>query len=294
MTMVPMLRHPKRRLRQSRMRAAGTLTMLTLAILVLASVGQATRLFAQQPPVHFLHRGILSPGAIGRQQLQRGGPLTGYVQPVEIRGPAGSRISLAEGGTFERPQASPRTVGMFISPVYRLKVTGIPRNEGREVFPTIEIIDRLYPPRGLEMKFSIPVQITLNELEMAIAGKFVTRVIYLEDPDKALPHVQDGNNQTWMEIGSDEDPLEVADRLGRPMAILRLGGRVPDARGPTPQFMFDSPTWIRFNTTGQDKADNGKSNDHVASLFSSGAQQITARPISQRLSTSRTQMRRLR
>lgn len=251
MTMVPMLRYPKRRLRQSRMQAAGTLTMFMLTILALASVGQATRLFAQQQPYHFLHRGILSPGAIGRQQLRRGGPLAGYVQPVEIKVPQGALISLVEDGTFERPQASPRTVGMFISPVYRLKVTSIRLNEGREVFPTIEIIDRLHPPPGLELKFAIPVQITQNELEMALSGKYITRVIYLEDPNNALPHAQDGDNQAWMEIGSDEDPLEVADRLGRPVAILRLGGRVPDASGPTPQFMYGSPAWIRYHKSPQ-------------------------------------------
>jgi hypothetical protein len=35
--------------------------------------------------------------------------------------------------------------------------------------------------------------------------------------------------------------LEVADRLGRPVAIIRLGGRLPDAGGPEAKFLFGSP-----------------------------------------------------
>jgi len=38
-----------------------------------------------------------------------------------------------------------------------------------------------------------------------------------------------------------DDPLEVADRLGRPVAIVRLGGRLPDAMGPDQRFLYGSP-----------------------------------------------------
>ena len=36
--------------------------------------------------------------------------------------------------------------GMLIGQVYRLRVTNIPHQPGVEVFPTIQVIDRLYPP----------------------------------------------------------------------------------------------------------------------------------------------------
>ncbi len=41
--------------------------------------------YAQDPPLHFQHAVGLPTGAIGLQQLQRGGPLAGYFQPVAIR-----------------------------------------------------------------------------------------------------------------------------------------------------------------------------------------------------------------
>ena len=37
----------------------------------------------------------------------------------------------------------------------------------------------------------------------------------------------------------------MADELGRPVAILRLGARVPD-QGPDPNFYFGSPPWVAY------------------------------------------------
>ncbi len=82
---------------------------------------------------------------------------------------------------------------------------------------------------------------------MALEGKFVTRVIYLEDPLTALPVAEDPHEQSYFEVAAHDNPLEVADRLGRPMAILRLGGRLPEAEGPDAAFLFGSPPWVRFH-----------------------------------------------
>ena len=201
---------------------------------------------ADEPPVHYLYAGAMPPGAIGGLQLSRGGPLPGYFQPVEIMAPEGAMVSLAAGADFLRPAPTPVGAGMLIGAVYRLKVTNIPGREGLEVYPTIEVIDRLYPPIGHELRFPIPVQITQEEIEMALSGRFVTRVIYLEDPNNPLPVAQQPDEQTCFEIAPGDDPLDVADRLGRPMAILRLGARLPDAQGPDATFLYNSPPWIKF------------------------------------------------
>jgi hypothetical protein len=223
-------------------RVAGKLAISTAWLLILSLRG-----LAQEPGVHYYHRGALPPGAIGSQQLQRGGPLPGYYQPVEIKAPSGAMISLAAEGQFEQPRKGLRKAGLLIGSVYRLRVTGIPLAEGQEVFPTIEIIDRLFTPLGQEHRFSIPVELSETDLKLALAGKFVTRVIYLEDPRDALPIRDDPRQQTWFEAAPGQDPLAVADSLGRPVAILRLGGRLPDANaGPDPRFFFGSPPFVDY------------------------------------------------
>ena len=217
-------------------------------MVVLWCLGLAVPLAAQEHNAHFLHHGAMPPGAIGSRQLQRGGPLPGFFQPVEIKAPSGASISLAVANQFDPPQAVSRRAGFLIGQVYRLRVTNIALpegSEGMEVFPTIEVIDRTYAPPDQQVRFAIPVELALDDLRQALRGKFVTRVIYLEDPRAALPVRSDPQAQEWFEVGPDRDPLAVADALGRPVAILRMGGRVPD-QGPDPGFFFRSPPWIVY------------------------------------------------
>ena len=125
-------------------------------------------------------------------------------------------------------------------------MTNIRLAEGAEVFPTIEVIDRLYPPVGQERRFAIPIDIAEEDLKLAIAGKFVTRVIYLEDPRHALPARDNPQSQNWFEAAPGQDPLAVADSMGRPVAILRLGARLPDPSDDPRIFYFGSPPFADF------------------------------------------------
>ena len=217
-------------------------------MVMLACCWSAGLLPAQEPGVHYLHHGVMPPGAIGSQQLQRGGPLPGFFQPVEIKAPPGVLVSLAENGAFGQAEPAPVRAGMLIGQVYRFRATNIPLHPGLEVFPTIEVIDRLYTPRGQEVRFAVPVELTTEDLLLASDGKFVTRVIYLEDPRQALPIQEDPQTQNWFEAAPGRDPLAMADRLGRPVAILRLGARLPDATvGADMAFLFGCPPLVKHS-----------------------------------------------
>jgi hypothetical protein len=222
------------------------------AMMMFWMLGLATMLQAQQTGVHYWHQGAMPPGAIGTRQLTRGGPIPGFFQPVEIKAPTGAAVSLASEGQFEEGQSDSRKVGMLIGAVYRLRVTGIRLAEGLEVFPTIEIIDRTYAPVGMELRFPIPIELTQEDLKLALDGKFVTRVVYLEDPLNALPVRANRQSQDWFEATPGQDPLAVADALGRPVAILRMGGRVPDmSESPDPNFFFGCPPYKCFPSEPQ-------------------------------------------
>jgi hypothetical protein len=218
---------------------------LLILILILITAAQTSA----QEKVHLLHAGKMPPGAIGAQQLARGGPLAGYFQPIEIKAPKGAMVSLAIDQQFSAPQRTPLTVAMLVAPVYRLRVTEIPNHIGEEVYPTVEVINRIYPPVGEEFRFPIPIELTQTELEMALAGKFITRVVYLEDPQQALPMARaPESEQSYFEVRPTDDPLEVADRLGRPVAIVRIGGRLPDTTGPDERFLYGSPPVLISNS----------------------------------------------
>jgi hypothetical protein len=177
--------------------------------------------------VHYHYYADAPPGVLGKAQLLRGGPRAGYFQPVEISAPAGAGIALVEDGAFGEAFDTKALVGLQIGYIYRLQITNIPERAGLELFPTIELLDRLYPPRGEELRFPIPIELTEEELNIAARGGYVTRVIYLENPQQAVPTREGPGEQRYYEIPSSEDPLKHADELGRPMAILRMGSRVP-------------------------------------------------------------------
>jgi hypothetical protein len=222
--------------------------ILRQAVLVFLASGLTAA--AQDRPVHWLNAGAMPPGAIGSQRLHRGGRLQGYFQPVRIRAPEGARIALASEGSYSSVQSNDVLVGLQIGSVYRLQVADYPNANGLELYPTIELIDRTYPPPGLALKFPIPIDLTQDELELASRGAFVTRVIYIEDPKQALPVARKASDELpWFEAPQGEDPMVAADRAGRPIAILRIGARVPNGVDPAtrndscPRFvMFDPAT----------------------------------------------------
>ena len=212
---------------------------MLLALLLLASL-PSLPLSAEEPATHWLHAGAMPPGAIGAQRLLRGGPLYGYSQPVELRAPSG--ISLSNGG--EPMVASERLlVGLEVGGVYRFRAEGVPGFPGVAVYPSVELIDRLYPPPGKEQQFPVPIDLTLEDLRLAAEGAFVTRVVYVEDPRTALP-IEQNDEQQWFEARAGDDPLVLAGELGRPIAIVRIGSRI--APPPGPDCRFGSP--IRLAT----------------------------------------------
>ncbi|NOZ40759.1 MAG: hypothetical protein GXP24_11110 [Planctomycetes bacterium] len=234
---------------------------------VLVGLMCSTAVFAQDRPVHWLHSGAMPPGAIGRQRLMRGGPLSGYCQPVEIRAPKGARIAPAagsaniDGQTWHEGHVDKLLVGLPIGPVYRFKITEIPDHPGLELFPTVELVDRTYPPQGQQLRFPVPIELTLDELLLAAEGRFITRVIYLEDPLLAPAIARDGEEQPWIEARPGEDPLVMADHLGRPMAILRLGGRVPESNQPNAAFLYGAPPAVVYEQPERSrKAEGGRRN----------------------------------
>lgn len=217
------------------------------AFALLADLALVATLTAQPPPVHYQHRADHPPGFVGGQQLLRGGPREGYFQPVQIIVPEGTLVAAPTAGSFGESQKDSLLLGMQIGHVYRLKVGNIAFREGEEVYPTIELVDRLYPPPGQATRFPIPIELTAEELALALDGHYVTRVIYVEDPKTAVPVTEMPRKQRYFEVGQTDDPLQIADQLGRPVAILRMGSRIPDAVGGEAPFLYNSPPVLQFD-----------------------------------------------
>jgi len=180
---------------------------------------------AQQP--HHLLRGNMIPGQASQIRAMSSPSKAGQNQAVKLIAPDAVELSIVSDGSFVTTSQPNYTVGMQLGSLYRFRITGVDIATSFELYPSVELLDLLRPPAGLENDFPVPVVITASDIREATAGRLVTKVIYLEDPEVALPRGGDKNEQPYFDISATEDPVRTAEGLGRPMAILRIGSRVP-------------------------------------------------------------------
>jgi uncharacterized repeat protein (TIGR01451 family) len=159
--------------------------------------------------------------------------LPAEVQVVEFLLPDGVQVEVL-GPTPEPLPAwgapsGPR-FGLKVGIGYYLRLTNLPERPGAELYPVLELVGHLHRPAEVDPgRFPIRVAIGQEDLDDTIVlGRLVTHVVYLEDPDQALPMSLPKNQVPVVTISPAEDPLRVGAALGRPMAVVRLGGRIPN------------------------------------------------------------------
>ncbi len=223
-------------------RAPGYWHVIGLVFVIVGCIHESA---VAQRKAHYLFNARQPTGEIGRAQLLRRPELRNYFQPVRVTVPRGAAVAVAQAGIFDKPDTDAALVGLQVGQVYRLKVSDIP-NRGRViVYPTIELLDRMHQPGRKKTRYPIPIEIAAEDLALALAGKYVKRVVYVEDPRAALA-ARGLPEQRYFEVLPTEDPLVVASELGRPVAILRMGTVTPGAQGLTSEFLFGSPPIERY------------------------------------------------
>lgn len=198
-----------------------------------------TTVLAQQyPPVdgrQFPLNQMSPPGTAAQWAVNAGRVAPGSFQPVKVVLPAAGKVTFYE--SIDRPVelAAPAQAGLLVGRMYRLKISGLEEFSGIDFYPSIELIDRLHPPTGREEDFPVDFEFTIEEFEWAAAGRLITKVIYLEQPDR-IPQLLLDQSSRITTIEPSRNVLAEADSLGRPVAIVRLGGRTPDPHRPDPAF----------------------------------------------------------
>ena len=153
------------------------------------------------------------------------------LQPVSIDVAGGARVTVYSHGP--EPVASADSSRLFaLNPghTYRLCLTDMNEFPGVELYPTVEVLDRLHPPPGQADRFPVPVPFSRTDIQEALAGNLVTRVIYLEDPETAQ-ELDPLHRELPQQVAPADNVLQRADQLGRPMIIIRLGNRAPGPAG---------------------------------------------------------------
>ena len=111
--------------------------------------------------------------------------------------------------------------------IYRLKLTNIPGRPGVELYPTLEVGPALPRTEAFLAHNAIPVQFTEEDFDQVLSGNFVTKVIYLPDPEFQELALAGVETLVSTRLDPGVDPIVEADRRG---AIL--AHRPPGQQGP--------------------------------------------------------------
>jgi uncharacterized repeat protein (TIGR01451 family) len=176
---------------------------------------------------------VVGPGEVAVAAAPPGTPvLEPDVQVVRFQGPPGLTVEVLAPEPSPVPQgdgAGIITVGLRRGIPYRLRLTNIPERAGRELYPVIEVVGHLHRPETIDPgKYPIRVIFSQEDLDDTVDhNQLVTKIIYLEDPDQAIPFKMPKDQVPVLTISPAEPPLRVARALGRPVAIVRMGVRQP-------------------------------------------------------------------
>lgn len=198
--------------------------LLTGSLVCFAGLIAATTAFGQGQIFQPLDQNV-PPGVAGHWAgaLGRATPL--YLQPVRVHLPSKGSVTFYDVTTKKsHSKTSPALSRMGVGFTFRFKVSDMPEFPGVTLYPSVELIDRLHPPAGKADEFPIPLHLTEEEIRLASDGRMVTKVVYLEQPQLAIPSSDLLPTTT---LAPEANLITEADRRGRPMAIIRIGSRVP-------------------------------------------------------------------
>ena len=156
------------------------------------------------------------------------------IQVVRFQGPAGAKVEVLGPAAEVVPQGDGKglaTVGLKVGVGYQIKLSNLPDRPGVSLYPMVEIVGHLHRPKNIDpAKYPIRIVFRDDDIEQAAdRGRLITQVVYLEDPEQAVPLKLPKDEPPYVDLSPAEDPLKVARALGRVMAVVRIGGRQPTA-----------------------------------------------------------------
>jgi uncharacterized repeat protein (TIGR01451 family) len=145
---------------------------------------------------------------------------------VRFLGPEGLHVTFFQGLTPPLDVPAPVTVGLRPGYLHRVQLTAIPGLPGVTLSPTLEVHGTLcLSPHLSAANYPAPIELTAQDVQQVLAGALVTKVIYLEDPEKAQPVATRADQPLIRDFPPGHDILSEARALGRPMVVVRLGQR---------------------------------------------------------------------
>ncbi|TWT99662.1 hypothetical protein Pla108_06050 [Botrimarina colliarenosi] len=157
-----------------------------------------------------------------------GGAASGPTSQVQFVGEDGLTIAwdVASPGMFDSaPLFVPDRQDFPQGAIYRLKVSNIPGRAGVTLYPTLEVAPVTARTDAFLAHAAVPVQFTEEDFDQVMSGNFVTKVIYLPDPEFQELALSGVETLVSTRLDPGVDPVAEADRRGSILAVLRMGSK---------------------------------------------------------------------
>ena len=223
---------------------------------VLTAVGCITPMEHNLPPAERIHHpgpGVDGPGpGVMAPAMPMVPPPAGAMRPgatptvqVLFAKPEGMQVRWdvqSENAFDSIPLVVPGRQNFPQGAIYRLKLTNIPGREGVELYPTLEIGPSTPRTEAYLAHNAIPVQFTEEDFDQVLSGNFVTKVIYLPDPEFQEYALAGVETLVSTRLDPGVDPITEADRRGAILAVIRLGNKDVELPGATGEMTPSIPS----------------------------------------------------
>ena len=165
------------------------------------------------------------PGIMATAPVNLAAVRTSQVAFVSPEGMAVSWDVGAPGQFDSEPLIVPGRYNFPQGAIYRIKLTNIPARPGVELYPTLEIGPPTPRTEAYLAHNAIPAQFTEEDFDQVLSGNFVTKVIYLPDPEFQELALAGVETLVSTRLDPGVDPIVEADRRGAILAIVRIGNK---------------------------------------------------------------------
>ena len=123
------------------------------------------------------------------------------------------------------PLVCPATHDFPQGNIYRLKLSNVPGHPGKELFPTLEIAPTAARTQAFLAHSSVPVEFTDNDFDQVFSGNFVTKVVYLPNPEFQGIAMSGVGTLVNTQLQPGVDPIVEASKRGSILAVIRMGNK---------------------------------------------------------------------
>jgi hypothetical protein len=216
-------------------------SLLTLLAISFAVTGCRVMPLKQDLPLRMPHKQNLPPAEMlmhpgpgvdgpgpGVMMYQPGLPTPAMSSQIAFVGPEGMSVTwdvMTPGAFDSEPLICPGRYNFPQGAIYQLKLSNIPGRPGVELYPTLEVGPAMPRSEAFLAHNAIPVQFTEEDFDQVLSGNFVTKVIYLPDPEFQELAVAGVETLVSTRLDPGVDPIVEADRRGAILAIVRVGNK---------------------------------------------------------------------